>query len=169
MGDGSSRCWKDRIGHHLDWIWKSIVSSICGSLAHALLMAAKVRVGLLPDFDPASALQLKLTPLLANIPLLNTEPWLLSQLNGATLIGLLFGGFYRHLPGDSGLAKGFLLGVAGWLMLSLVLFPLLGLGPFGGAFGPAAFSFAMVQAFSLVLGSVYAVLQRVGNGSTIPP
>lgn len=156
MGPRSS----ERIAYHLDWIWKSLVASVCGSLAHALLMAAKVRAGLLPAFDPAAALQLKLAPLLAHIAPPGIEPWLLSQLNGATVIGLLFGGFYRHLPGDSGLAKGFLLGVAGWLLLSLVLFPLLGLGPFGSGPGPAAFSFAMVQAFSMVLGSVYAVLQR---------
>lgn len=169
MGDRSSRSWKDRVFYHLDWVWKSLVASICGSLAHVTLMEAKVRAGLLPDFDPSAALQVKLASLLTNIPLVGNEAWLLSQLNGATVIGLLFGRFYHHLPGDSGLAKGFLLGVAGWLLLSLVLFPLLGLGPFGSSFGPAAFSFAMVQAFSLVLGAVYAVLQRTGKGSTSQP
>lgn len=159
MDDRSSTGSSGRIASRFDWIWKSLVSSICGSLAHAALMETKLRAGLLPDFDPAGALELKLAPLFAHFSLGGAEPWLLSQLNGATVIGLLFGRFYHHLPGDSGLAKGFLLGVAGWLLLSLVLFPLLGLGPFGSAIGPAVFSFAMVQAFSLVLGAVYAALQ----------
>jgi hypothetical protein len=84
-------------------------------------------------------------------------------LNGATLIGLLFGRFFNHLPGRSGLTKGFVLGVAGWLLIGLVLFPAIGLGIFahfpGLGFGPALFSFAMVEAYSLVLGAVYASLQ----------
>jgi hypothetical protein len=160
MDDRSRRPVSGRLAGRFGWIWKSIVASICGSLAHAVLMAGKARSGLLPDFDPSTALQMKLAPLFAHLPVAGAEPWLLSQLNGATIIGLLFGRFYHHLPGDSGLAKGFLLGFAGWLLLSLILFPWLGFGAFGGSLATAAFSLAMVQAFSLVLGSVYAALQR---------
>jgi hypothetical protein len=44
-----------------------------------------------------------------------------------------------------------------------VLFPALGFGVFalslGLGAGPALFSFAMVQAYSLILGVVYAALQ----------
>jgi hypothetical protein len=149
---------------HFDWIWKSIVASGCGSLVHLLLMEFKTRTGLLPGFDPSTALEAALSRVLADAIPLNIAPWLFSQLNGATLIGLLFGRFFHLLPGGSGLAKGFILGVAGWLVLTMVLFPALGFGVFafslGLGVGPTVFSLAMVQAYSLVLGVVYAALQR---------
>ncbi|CCD95043.1 conserved membrane hypothetical protein [Bradyrhizobium sp. ORS 375] len=128
------------------------------------LMELKTALHILPQFDPSSALLKTLSPLFANVTHVQAPLWLLSQLNGAFLIGLLFGRFFHRLPGRSGLAKGFLLGLAGWLLLGIVLFPAIGLGPFGlslglGA-GPALFSLAMIEAYSLVLGAVYAVLQR---------
>jgi hypothetical protein len=49
----------------------------------------------------------------------------------------------------------------------MVLFPPFGLGRFSLrlGFGPAQFSFAMVQAYGLVLGIVYASLQSPANHS----
>lgn len=146
------------------WIWTSVVASGCGTLAHMGLMALKTTLHLLPQFDPSSALRDTLSPLFANVMHDEAPLWLLSQLNGAFLIGLLFGRFFHRLPGRSGLAKGFLLGLAGWLLLGAVLFPAVGFGPFAMALGlgagPALFSLAMVEAYSLVLGAVYAALQR---------
>jgi hypothetical protein len=146
------------------WIWTSLVASGCGTLAHLGLMELKTRLHLLPQFDPSSALRSTLSPLLATALHAEAPLWLLSQLNGAFLIGLLFGRFFHRLPGRSGLAKGFLLGLAGWLLLGFALFPAVGFGPFalslGLGAGPALFSLAMVEAYSLVLGAVYAALQR---------
>ncbi|WP_064742419.1 DUF6789 family protein [Bradyrhizobium sp. ORS 375] len=152
------------IKHSYRWIGSSLVASGCGTLAHMALMELKTALHILPQFDPSSALLKTLSPLFANVTHVQAPLWLLSQLNGAFLIGLLFGRFFHRLPGRSGLAKGFLLGLAGWLLLGIVLFPAIGLGPFGlslglGA-GPALFSLAMIEAYSLVLGAVYAVLQR---------
>ncbi|MGJ4949987.1 DUF6789 family protein [Bradyrhizobium sp. HKCCYLS20291] len=145
------------------WIWSSLVASGCGTLAHMGLMQLKTALHVLPQFDPSSALLDTLSPLLLDVTHVQAPLWLLSQLNGAFIIGLLFGHFFHRLPGRSGLAKGFLLGLAAWLLLGIALFPAIGLGPFGlslglGA-GPALFSLAMVEAYSLVLGVVYAALQ----------
>ncbi|MCL8488587.1 MULTISPECIES: DUF6789 family protein [Bradyrhizobium] len=150
------------------WIGSSLVASGCGTLAHMGLMELKTALHILPQFDPSSALLETLPPLFANVTHVQAPVWLLSQLNGAFLIGLLFGYVFHRLPGRSGLAKGFLLGLAGWLLLGIVLFPAIGLGPFGislglGA-GPGLFSLAMVEAYSLVLGVVYAALQRPAHG-----
>ncbi|WP_316187175.1 MULTISPECIES: hypothetical protein [unclassified Bradyrhizobium] len=146
------------------WIWTSAVASGCGTLAHIGLMELKSGLHLLPQFDPATALLDTLSPLFARAMHDGAPLWLLSQLNGAFLIGLLFGRFFHRLPGGSGVAKGFLLGLAGWLLLGIGLFPAIGLGPFatslGLGAGPALFSLAMVEAYSVVLGAVYAALQR---------
>lgn len=53
-------------------------------------------------------------------------------------------------------------GVFGWLVMGFVFFPLVGLGPFAGKLDlgvwPAVFSLAMLLAYSVVLGVVYAAL-----------
>ena len=53
---------------------------------------------------------------------------------------------------------------AGWLAMGVVFFPLIGLGPFAIGLGlgvaPALFSLAMILAYSLVLGTVYAALEK---------
>jgi hypothetical protein len=145
------------------WIWKSMVAGLCGTAAHYALMYFKARTGLMPVFQPYQALQAALGELVGrNVPPL--VPWLLSFVNGMAVLGFTFGRLYRYIPGRSGLVKGLLFGVAGWLVMNLVFLPLIGLGPFGGATGlgvePALFTFAMMQTYSLVMGQVYAMLNR---------
>jgi hypothetical protein len=89
-------------------------------------------------------------------------PWLLSFLNGMTILGFLFGRLNRLLPGRTGLSKGLSFGLIGWLFMGLIFFPLIGLGPFavGARLGiaPAIMSLGMVLTYSIVLGAVYIAL-----------
>ena len=89
-------------------------------------------------------------------------PWGLSFLNGSTILGVAFGRLYSRLPGSGGAAKGLMFGLLGWMLVGLMFFPLLGMGPFATALGlgagPALFSLAMIWAYSIVLGFVYAAL-----------
>ena len=91
-------------------------------------------------------------------------PWIISYLNSMTVVGLLFGSSYRLLPGRHGITKGFLAGVLVWLVMGSVFFPLVGLGFFAWDVGlglrPTLFSLTMVQAYSTVMGKVFAVLNR---------
>jgi len=58
--------------------------------------------------------------------------------------------------------KGLTFGVVGWIMMGLIFFPLIGLGPFafgvGLGVGPALLSLAMLLSYSVVLGTVYGAL-----------
>ena len=58
--------------------------------------------------------------------------------------------------------KGVVFGVIGWMIMSLVFYPLLGLGPFASQAGlgvlPALLSLAMVLTYSVVLGIVFSIL-----------
>jgi hypothetical protein len=116
---------------------------------------------LLPAFQPYESFQAALSHMIGG-QVHPFVPWALSFLNGATILGFGFGRLYLHLPGRSGAAKGLAFGIAGWLAMGLVFFPLIGLGPFATGLGlgvePALFSLAMIQAYSLVLGSVYSAL-----------
>ena len=145
------------------WVWKSLVAALAGSAAHSLLMYFKSRFGILPTFEPYQALQIALNRVVGD-----TESSLLSRvipfLSGATIIGLLFGRIYQRLPGRSGIVKGVIFGLFGWLAMGLALFPLLGFGVFatqiGSNLAPAFFSLGMLLAYSIVMGLVYAALNR---------
>jgi hypothetical protein len=142
-------------------VWKSLVAGLCGSAAHGGLMFLKGWMGWLPTFQPYRDVQHALGELLGN-PVHPVVPWALSFINGTLIIGLLFATSYRLLPGHSGAAKGFVLGIIGWIAMGLIFFPLLGRGLFASEAGlgllPAAFSLAMVLTYSVFVGLTYSAL-----------
>ena len=151
-----------------EWIWKSAISSLCGSIASTLLMYFKARAGILPSFQPSENFQQAAGYLIGH----DVHPdllWLISYLNGSTAVGLVFGYLYRYLPGSNGATKGAVFGLCGWLAMNLLAFPLVGLGLFATAIGlgpwPSAFSLAMLSTFSVAMGLVYGMLERSGKKS----
>lgn len=146
-----------------DRIWKSLAAGLCGSAAHSGLMFLKYRMGWLPSFHPYEDMQQALSGLVGgSVP--PAIPWALSFLNGAVVLGILFGRLYRFLPGRSGAVKGFVFGVFGWMAMGVLLFPLLGQGLFATQAGlgarPALFSLAMLLTYSIIMGIAYSVLDR---------
>lgn len=145
------------------WIWKTLLAGLCGMIAHGLLMYFKTRSGLLPTFNPYKVLQATLTRFTGETvnPLI---PWALSFVNGFIVINVVFKLLYRRLPGGNGAVKGIAYGFLGWAMMGLVFFPMLGLGVFaldaGLGVAPALFSLAMVQTYSVVMGTVYGALNE---------
>jgi hypothetical protein len=146
-----------------DRIWKAIVAGLCGSIAHVLLMYFKSRLELLPSFQPYDNLQTALGHLAGSA----VDPrvlWVLSFLNGSTLVGLAFGYCYRWLPGRNGAIKGAAFGIVGWTIMGLAFFPAIGLGFFalkaGLGISPALFSLAMLLTYSVVMGAVYGALYQ---------
>jgi hypothetical protein len=124
-------------------------------------MHLKSLTGLLPDFRPYEAFQTALGNWVGtDVPAF--VPWALSFLNGMTILGFLFARINPMLPGRTGAAKGMIFGLVGWVFMGLIFFPLIGLGPFaiyvGSGAGPALLSFVMLQAYSIVLGTVYVAL-----------
>ena len=124
-------------------------------------MLGKAKLGILESFQPYQSLQIALSYSTGGYihPLV---PWLLSYINGSTAAGFIFANLYHRLPSNSGPIKGFIAGVLGWLVMDLIFFPLLGLGPFAMHVGlglwPALFSLGMMLAYSIVLGLVYSMI-----------
>ncbi len=56
-------------------------------------------------------------------------PWMLSFLNGMTILGFLFARIHCVLPGRSGAAKDVTFGIIGWFLMGLIFFPAIDLGP----------------------------------------
>ena len=128
-----------------------------------LFMHFKSWTDLLPSFQPYQSFQIALSHWVGtNVPAI--VPWALSFLNGMTILGFLFARINRLLPGKTGAVKGIIFGLIGWVFMGLVFFPLIGLGPFaiwvGSGIGPAVLSLAMLQTYSIVLGTVYVALAR---------
>ncbi len=126
-------------------------------------MLFKSWAGFLPTFQPYEDLQRILGGLVgSSVP--PFVPWALSFLNGAVVLGFLFGRTYQLLPGRNGAAKGFVFGVLGWLIMGLLFFPVLGLGLFGTQVGlgiqPALFSLMMLLTYSVITGIAYSALNQ---------
>jgi hypothetical protein len=155
----------------LHWFWKAMIAGLCGSAAHMALMYFKSRAGILPTFQPYPALQLALTKLTGS-DVHPFVPWLLSWINGAAVLGFLFGRIYAFIPGRSGAAKGVVFGLIGWVAMGFAFFPLIGLGIFASNVGlgvwPALFQLAMFMTYSVVLGAVYGALNPP-NPNAQPP
>jgi hypothetical protein len=96
--------------------------------------------------------------------------WALSFLNGALILGFVFARGYLLLPGRTGLIKGLIFGLLGWVAMGLFFFPILGRGLFAVNLGlgpmPALFSLAMVLTYSVVLGIAYSALRPSESPST---
>ena len=146
-----------------DWIWKSAVAGVCGTIVHFLFMQFKSQTGLLATFQPYASLQTALNQWLGKaVPAI--VPWALSFINGSTILALLFHRIYGLLPGRHGAMKGLAFGLFGWVGMGLIFFPLIGLGPFalhvGLGIKPALLSLAMLLAYSVAMGTVYGQLTR---------
>jgi len=142
-------------------IWRPIIAGACGTVVHFAFMYFKSRTALLPSFQPYQSFQAALAHWVGNnVPAV--VPWVLSFLNGMTILGFLFARINWLLPGKSGAAKGVVFGLIGWVFMGLIFFPAIGLGPFaigvGSGLGPALLSLVMLQAYSIVLGTVYGLL-----------
>ena len=124
-------------------------------------MFIKSWLGLLPSFQPYEDLQRVLSHWVGSSvhPVI---PWVLSFLNGAVVLGFLFGRTYGLLPGRNGAAKGFVFGVLGWIVMGVLFFPLLGRGLFASQAGlgvlSAFFSLLMLLTYSVIMGVVYSAL-----------
>ncbi len=138
-----------------------MIAGFAGTVVHFLFMRIKSQVGLIPEFQPYQSFQIALSRWVGvDVPTI--VPWMLSFLNGMTVLGFLFGRAFRLLPGRSGATKGLSFGLIGWVLMGLVFFPLIGLGPFasgvGAGVGPAILSLVMLLTYSIVMGTVYVAL-----------
>jgi hypothetical protein len=144
-------------------IGDAVIGGFCGTVAHMILMWAKGRLGLLPEFQPYDDLQRGLTSLIGT-PIHPALPWVLSFINGAVIWGFVFGRIYRRLPGGGPTQKGVAFGLCAWAAMGLVFFPLVGKGVFAYRLGlgaaPALLMLVMLLAYSVTMSLVYDFLER---------
>ena len=149
---------------------KSIIAGSCGSVTHLCFMWFKSWSGILPSFQPYNDLQHMLSVLVGS-PIHPAVPWVLSFLNGAVVLGFLFGRTFSFIPGRSGVTKGVVFGLAAWVMMSLAFFPMLGRGIFAVKLGlgiaPAVLCLTMLLTYSVIMGLVYSSLNGQSSWSAM--
>jgi hypothetical protein len=142
-------------------ILSSLAAGFGATLVHIVLMSIKHRAGILPEFEPYEDLQ----RLLASVTTLSLDApfsWLLPLINGALVLGFLFGRLFIYLPGRTAIVKGAAFGFAAWLIMGFGLLPLAGSGIFAHELGlgslPAALMFVMLMSYAIVMSLLYAWL-----------
>jgi hypothetical protein len=149
----------------------SLLAGFGATAVHVVLMSVKHRAGILPEFEPYEDLQ-RLLSSATSLSLEGPVAGLLPLINGALILGFVFGRLFVHLPGRSPVAKGAAFGFAAWLLMGLVLFPLSGRGVFALELGlgglPAALMFAMLMLYAIVMSLLYAWLTAPPR-TTHPP
>ena len=141
--------------------FSSLLAGFGATTVHVALMAIKHRAGILPDFEPYEDLQRLLSSMTAR-SLESPFSWLLPYINGALILGFVFGKLFIHLPGRTAIAKGGAFGFATWLVMGLGFLPLAGRGVFARELGlggwPAALMFVMLMIYAIVMSLLYAWL-----------
>ena len=146
----------------------SLFAGLGASTVHLVLMELKHRTGILPAFDPYADLQ----RMLSSFPSIALEApwsWLLPYVNGAMLLGFLFGQSFPYLPGRTAWARGAVFGLLAWLVLGLGMLPLVGSGIFAGNLGlgivPALLMLAMLSVYGVAVSLLYGWLIKPATKS----
>jgi hypothetical protein len=150
----------------------SLLAGFGATTVHIALMAIKHGAEILPQFEPYEDLQRLLSSITAR-PLESPLTWLIPYINGALVLGFVFGRLFVHLPGRTAITKGAAFGLAVWLVMGLGLLPLAGRGVFARDLGlgglPAALMFAMLMIYAIVMSLLYAWLTVPRTSGRRPP
>ena len=138
-------------------IGNGLVAGLVATVVLSGLMVIKSMMGLMPQLD--------LPQMIAAMMGAPNQPavgWGVHFMIGIALYGAAIAWLHERMPGDSAVAHGVLIAVAGWLMMMVVLMPMAGTGVFGMNLGIMAPMMTLILhlVFGAVLGAVYARLQR---------
>ncbi len=141
-------------------IVSSILAGSGATVVHMLLMEIKHRAGILPSFEPYDDMQRLLNSATADA--LQVPSWLLAYVNGALVLGFVFGKSFPYLPGRTPVFRGAIFGFAAWLVMNFVMLPVAGRGVFAWKLGlsawPAALMLAMLLIYAVTMSVLYAWL-----------
>ena len=136
-------------------ITKGFLAAAAATSVLSALMVMKQMMGLMPQLDLpkmiAGMMGAPDTPMIA---------WAVHVMIGIVGYGLAIALLDSRLPGKSSLLHGVLLGLAGWLVMMIMLMPMAGAGLFGMALGMMAPMMTLVLhlIFGAVLGWTYGRL-----------
>ena len=141
-------------------IGNGLVAGLVATVVLSGLMVIKSMMGLMPQLDSP-----QMIAAMMGAPNQPAVGWGVHFMIGIVLYGAAIAWLHERMPGDSAVAHGVLIAVAGWLMMMVVLMPMAGTGVFGMNLGIMAPMMTLILhlVFGAVLGAVYGRLQRSGG------
>ncbi len=136
---------------------RGIGAGLAATMVLSMIMVAKGMMGLMPELNVIAML----SSMMNSVPIVG---WIVHFMIGMLAWGLCFVAVSRYLPGRTDLAKGISFGIAGWLMMMLMIMPMAGAGFLGLKIGMMAPVMTLVLhvIYGAVLGYVYG---KLGGGS----
>ena len=139
----------------------AVIAAFVATVVLSVMMLIKGAMGVLPQLDIAAMLATMMgSP--GSIGL----GWLAHFVIGTVGYGVAFAVLAAAIPVRSPVAKGVVLGLAGWLMMMIVVMPMAGAGLFALNIGIAAAVMTAVLhvVFGAVLGWVFQALRGASGG-----
>lgn len=139
----------------MERIGKGMIAGLAATVVLSALMVMKSLMGIMPMLDlPKMIAGMMGAP---DSPMLG---WGVHFMIGIVGYGIAMALLHERLPGDSATAHGTLIGLAGWLVMMVMIMPMAGAGLFGMSMGVMAPVMTLVLhlIFGAVLGWTYGKL-----------
>lgn len=135
-------------------VQKGVIAGLAATIAVSVLEIANLMLG------PWAVSFPRLLSVMLQTPDVMAVGWIAHFLVGTLVLGPLFGVICPKLPTDTPESKGILFAVGAFILMSLTVAPLAGVGMFfmRAGFGTLAWMIATHAVYGIVLGNVYARL-----------
>ncbi len=145
-------------------IGNGLLAGLTATMVLSGLMVMKAAMSVMPELDmPKMIAGMMGSP---DSPMIG---WAVHFMIGIVGYGLAMALLNEHLPGNSPTAHGVMLGVAGWLLMMVMMMPMAGAGMFAMKMGLMAPMMTLVLhlIFGAVLGWTYGALQASATGANL--
>lgn len=144
----------------MEHIGKGLLAGLIATIVLSALMVMKSSMGIMPELDLPKMIAGMMGS--ADRPMIG---WVIHFMIGVGLYGLAMVLLDKHLPGDSRVSHGMMIGFAGWLIMMIMLMPMAGAGMFGMRLGFMAPMMTLILhlIFGAVLGWTYGLLRSQGR------
>ncbi|SFS50677.1 hypothetical protein SAMN05192570_1731 [Brevundimonas viscosa] len=135
-------------------VQKGLIAGLAATIAVSILEIANLMLG------PWAVSFPRLLSVMLQTPDTMAVGWIAHAVVGTLVLGPLFGVICPRLPTDTPESKGILFAVGAFILMSLTVAPLAGVGMFfmRAGFGTLAWMIATHAVYGIVLGNVYARL-----------
>jgi hypothetical protein len=134
-------------------LFKGFVAGFIATIVLSVMMVVKTMMGIMPELDV-----IKMTSTMMGQPDNPTVGWMVHFVIGT----LVYGGAIALTAGiiAGNVTRGIVIGIAGWLLMMVMIMPMAGAGIFGMNMGIMApvMTFMLHLIFGVVLGWVYSKL-----------
>lgn len=142
----------------MQYLLKGLWAALVATIVLSALMVGKAMMGVMPALD----LPMMIAGMMGR-PDMPAVGWGVHFMIGVVGYGAAMALLDAHLPGDSHVMHGVMVGVIGWLVMMVMLMPMMGAGIFGMGMGMGVMAPMMTLVLHLIFGAVLGWTYGVSN------